>query len=334
MLKIRKGAERKPITNKINIQNNQKEATIYLYGDIGGWFGVDHLEWVKEFNAIDAKVIHLRIDSDGGDIFAARTMKTAIMQHKAKVIAHVDGLAASAASFLIMGADEIEIVDGGFLMVHNALSFLDILGFFNIDDINSLISDLTKDHDLHEKINESIANDYAKRTGKSKDIFLEWMANTTWFTAETALSEGLVDRIYDGEPVDGNYDLSIYNNVPEELKLRSKRGDIETEEDNHSKKRKAERALRDAGFSRNDAVKIVAKGFQDEGEPQNEPVEQDEGEPQNVADDPQCDTGIAIQEPVIEEEKVGADERDKVTDLIIRATLLTLKQPDADIINR
>jgi ATP-dependent Clp protease, protease subunit len=319
MLKIRKGAERKPMTNKIDIQNNQKEATIYLYGDIGGWFGVDHLEWVKEFNAIDAKTIHLRIDSDGGDIFAARTMKTAIMQHKAKVIAHIDGLAASAASFLIMGADEIEIVDGGFLMIHNGLSLLDILGFFNIDDLDSLISDLTKERNLHEKINESIANDYAKKTGKSKDVFLEWMANTKWFTAKEALDEGLVDRIYDGEPIAGNYDLSLYDNVPEELKLRSKRDDIATEEDNHSNKRKAEKALRDAGFSRNDAVKIVAKGFQDEGDPQNEQVDQDVGEPQSDADKPQSDSGKATEQT---EEK--ADKRDKVTDLIIRATLVTL----------
>ena len=48
------------------------EATIYLYGDIGGWFGIDHQEWIKEFNALTADTIHLRVDSSGGDIFAAK----------------------------------------------------------------------------------------------------------------------------------------------------------------------------------------------------------------------------------------------------------------------
>ena len=78
--------------NKREIQNKKNEATVYLYGDIGGWFGVDHQQWVTDFNAIDADTIHLRIDSDGGDVFAARAMQTAIKQHKAKVIAQIDGL--------------------------------------------------------------------------------------------------------------------------------------------------------------------------------------------------------------------------------------------------
>ena len=79
---------------------------------------------------MSASTIHVRIDSDGGDIFAARSMKTAIMQHKAHMIAHIDGLAASSASFVAMGADEIEIVEGGFLMMHNALSLLDIIELY------------------------------------------------------------------------------------------------------------------------------------------------------------------------------------------------------------
>ena len=110
-------------------ENKKGEKTVYLYGDIGGFWGIDSQEWVKEFDEITADIIHLRIDSDGGDVFAARAMQTVIKQHKAKVIAHIDGLAASAASFLAMGADEIEIVEGGFLMIHNAISFFDIFGF-------------------------------------------------------------------------------------------------------------------------------------------------------------------------------------------------------------
>jgi len=163
-------------SNLREIQNKQSEATVYLYGDIGGWFGVDHQEWIKEFNAIDAGTIHLRVDSAGGDVFAARAMKTAVMQHPAKVIAHIDGLAASAASFLAMGADEVEIVDGGFMMIHNASSFLDIFGYFNLEDIEKLMADLGREKDLHAKINDAIAADYMKKSAHSKEKVAGWMA--------------------------------------------------------------------------------------------------------------------------------------------------------------
>jgi len=244
----------KSFSNKKKVENANKEATIYLYGDIGGFWGIGEKEWVQEFNAIDASKIHLRINSDGGDIFAARSIKTAIMQHKAKVIAHIDGLAASAASFIATGADEVEIVDGGFIMVHKALSFVDIFGYFNEDDMSQLISELGDEKKLHEKINDTIANDYAKKTKKTKEEALGWMSKETWFTAEEAKNVGLADRIYDGEPIEGHYDLDIFDNPPEALKQRNF----------VNVKKTAERAMRDAGIPAELAKKIVAKGYHEE----------------------------------------------------------------------
>ena len=103
------------------------EETLYLYDEIGYW-GIDAKQFVEDLNKLDADTIHLRINSPGGDVFAAKAMQTALMQHDAKVVAHVDGLAASAASVVAMGADEIEMVDGGFMMIHKALSFFDVFG--------------------------------------------------------------------------------------------------------------------------------------------------------------------------------------------------------------
>lgn len=261
------------IHNRHDTQNKQSEATVYVYGDIGGWFGVDSEEFVKDLNKITADVIHLRVDSQGGDVFAARAMKTAIMQHKAKVIAHIDGLAASAASFLVMGADEIEIVDGGFFMIHNATSILDILGYFNIKDLQGIIDDVSKEIDLHTKINESIANDYAKKSGRSKDEFLSLMAEETWWTANEALDNKMVDRVYDGKPVDGSYDLSVFDKAPEALKLRNQK----------ESKRAIEKALRDAGLSNKQAKAILAEGLKED---------------QRDADPPKTDPPTPIQRDV------------------------------------
>lgn len=297
-------------TNKRDITDKSAtESTIYLYGDIGGWFGIDHLEWIKEFNSITADTIHLRIDSSGGDIFAARAMKTCIEQHKAKVIAHVDGLAASAASFMIMGADEIEIVDGGFIMVHKAMSMIDILGYFNEDDLADLCEDMQKEMALHSKINDSIANDYAKRTGKKKEECLAWMEEETWFTGKEALDVGLVNRIYEGNPVEGSYDLSIYAKVPDTLNTRNQSAS--------KLKRSAEKALRDAGFSDKQAKTIIAKGYQDDSRDGDQPIV-----------DPPV---IPIVEPVIPVEPIRdvvapvvvvQTKKDRVSDLLCRAEII------------
>ncbi len=254
-----KRSNRAVVTNKTEL-----DETIFLYASIGGWSGIDAQEFVTELKGMTASTIHLRIDSDGGDVFAARAMKTAIMQHPATIIAHIDGVAASAASFLAMGADEIEIVDGGFIMIHKAMSFIDIFGYFNEDQLGELMGDIDREKGFHAKINDSIAADYVKRTGKTKDEVLAWMGEETWFTAEEAVENGFADRVYDGDIVEGSYHLEIYNNVPARLRDKSNSG---------LNPRDLERCLRDAGASKNQAKAILAKGLtglddrEDQGDP-------------------------------------------------------------------
>jgi ATP-dependent Clp protease, protease subunit len=223
---------------------------LYLYDEISFW-GIDAQDFVKEIQGIDAKTIHLRINSPGGDVFSARSIQTAIKQHKAKVIAHIDGIAASAASFIAMGADEIEMSDGGFIMIHKALSFFDILGYFNDDNLDSLSAEIAKERQLLAKVDDSIAADYAKRTGKGIDEIKTAMAAETWFSAQESLEYGLIDRIYTGEAVENRHDLSIFSNVPDALRHQS----ADTTE------RDIEKALRDAGLSRKQAKAILAHGF-------------------------------------------------------------------------
>lgn len=313
------------VDKKVDIKNKDDEATIYLYGDIGGFFGVDHLEFVKEFNAIKAKTIHLRVDSGGGDIFAARAIKTAVMQHPAKVIAHIDGLAASAASFLVMGADEVEMVDGGFIMIHNALSFIDVFGYFNKSSLEKLIEDMAKEVGLHEKINESIANDYAKRTGKTKEEFLNYMNAETWFDAQQAIDIGLIDRKYEGETVDGKHDLSIYNNVPDKMRTRLNMSSDEKE----FNERDLEKNLRDVGYSRNRAKDIVAKVFHNERDARSEPDNQDARDAQSDSGADQRDAGEKPTssnedhaDPMTEAKKLV----DPVVDLLNKVKTLTQKE--------
>lgn len=71
------------------------EATLYLYDVIVSddyWGGISAEKFVKELNALDAPTIHLRINSPGGEVFAARAIEAAIRNHPARIVAHVDGV--------------------------------------------------------------------------------------------------------------------------------------------------------------------------------------------------------------------------------------------------
>lgn len=183
------------------------EATVYLHGVIGDFFGaIDETEFVAALAGITASTIHLRIDSPGGDVFAARTMMTAISQHSAKVIAHVDGLAASAATGICAACDEVEISQGGGYMIHNAWSVA----------IGNK-TDMRKTGDLLDKIDVGLVNDYARRTGQTPQQIAQWMNDETWFTADEAVANGFADRAIDvvGERASRNrWNLSAYANAP------------------------------------------------------------------------------------------------------------------------
>jgi ATP-dependent Clp protease, protease subunit len=168
------------------------EATIYLYDVIDAFWGVSASQFVKDLNAITAPVIHLRINSPGGDVFDGRAIATAIRQHKSKVIAHVDGLAASAASYVAIAATEVEMAPGSFLMIHNAWT----IAAGNCEDFLATAAIL-------EKIDQSLVEDYAKCTGCDPEQVKAWMCAETWFTAQEAIDNGFADRMA-ADPMDPN----------------------------------------------------------------------------------------------------------------------------------
>jgi ATP-dependent Clp protease protease subunit len=183
-----------------------QEATVYLYDAIDSYYGVNAEAFVKDFNAITAPMIHLRINSPGGDVFDGRAIATAISQHPSNVIAHVDGLAASAASYVAIAADSVEMAPGSFMMIHKAWT----LAFGNSEDLLSTAA-------LLEKIDGSLAADYAKKSGKAQSQIEQWMSDETWFTAEEAVEQGFADSICedpDDDQVENSWDLSVFAHAP------------------------------------------------------------------------------------------------------------------------
>lgn len=191
-----------------DIKASDDQATIFLYDAIDPWWGVSAESFVQQLGAITAPTINLRINSPGGDVFEARAIVTAIRQHPSNVIAHVDGIAASAASYVALAADEVEISEGAFFMIHKAWT----IEMGNADD-------LRKTAGLLDQIDDSIANDYAARTGKPKDELLALMTAETWLTASEAKDMGFADRVAAtaGAENSKRWNLSAYANAPKAL---------------------------------------------------------------------------------------------------------------------
>lgn len=218
-----------------------QENEIFLYDEIG-FFGIQAQEFVEQLNAIEAGDIHLRINSPGGSVFDGQAIVTAIRQHPANVVAHVDGLAASMAATIAVAADEIRMADGAFMMIHDPWSI--VIG---------PSSEMRREANLLDKIAGSMAAMLAQRSGMVLDQVKGLMAEETWFTAEEAVEAGFADRVDDDKAdldAAARFDLSVFSHVPNEF----------TGRDQKSPPKELERLLRDAGYSRSEAKAFVAEG--------------------------------------------------------------------------
>lgn len=170
----------------LRMEDGADAATLYLYDIIDPWWGISAAEVVKQLAGLADKPVHLRINSPGGDVFEARAMAAAIAQH-GNVTAWIDGVAASAATYVAIAAQTVNMADGAFFMIHEAWS----LGYGNKHDLTALA-------DLLDKIDGTIVQDYARKTGQTTDQLTAWMQAETWFTGAEAKAAGFVDALVAG----------------------------------------------------------------------------------------------------------------------------------------
>lgn len=211
LLRENAAQDRKPL----NLIRNEgdTDATLYIYDVIDPWYGISAENVAKTIAGLDASTtLHLRINSPGGDVFEGRAIRTAIQQHKGKTIAHIDGLAASAATTIADGADEIEITTGGFYMIHNGWTWM----YGNKHDCR-------KTADLLDKIDAAIVADYANRTNVDMTQLVQWMDDETWFSAEEAVQHGFATRVMPTPDKSGtanqarNWNLAAFDHAPKAL---------------------------------------------------------------------------------------------------------------------
>lgn len=181
-------------------------ATVYLYDVIDPMFGVGAAQFNAELAKLAGRPVTLRINSPGGDVFDARAMATAIREH-GQVTAVIDGLAASAATYVATAANDTYIADGAFFMVHRAWT----MAMGNAEDLIDTAA-------LLEKVDASLVADYAKKTGQPERQIAAWMAAETWFSAQEAVDAGFVDGLVDvsGQPA-ARWNVGAFANAPAAL---------------------------------------------------------------------------------------------------------------------
>lgn len=168
----------------------------------GGGVAAD--TFARALAAITAPEIAVRVNSPGGDVFAGVAMAQAMRGHPAKIALHIDGYAASAATFLLAAADTSVIAPGGFVMIHDAWTFAMGDG-----------ATLRQTADLLEQLDQSIAGQYVARAGGTLESWLALMDAETWFCADDAVGAGLVDAVAASAPRNSlAWDVSAYRRPP------------------------------------------------------------------------------------------------------------------------
>lgn len=155
---------------------------ILIYGDIG--FEVSPSAIVAQLQEATGPV-DVRVDSFGGDVYAGISIMNALRRYPDFVTVHVDGIAASAASYIAVGgADKLVMSPNSSLLVHGA--WTNVAG--NSADFFEAAENLTR-------ITENIASIYAEKSGKATDFWLEVMKKDTTYSADEAVAIGLADEV-------------------------------------------------------------------------------------------------------------------------------------------
>ena len=214
-------------------------AELVLYGTISDatWWGdeITPQQFKDDLDALgDIKSLTVRINSYGGDVFAAHAIHNILTAHPARVTVRIDGIAASAATLVMLAGEEIVMPQNAMIMVHNPWTIA-------LGDAR----ELRKAAEVLDKVRDSMLAAYQDRTGIERGELIGLLNSETWMTAQEAVEKGFADTVETNERVataldNGRitiggfaFDLSQFRTVPVALLIgaslpRETRGEINT----------------------------------------------------------------------------------------------------------
>jgi ATP-dependent Clp protease, protease subunit len=181
-------------------------AEIAIYDEIGA-YGVSAKGFLAELGALpDGTPIDLRLNSPGGSVFDAVAIHNALKRHEGPVTVWIDGIAASAASYVAMAGDEIVMPENAFLMIHDPAGL--VMG--TAEDMRAMAEAL-------DKVKGSLLAGYAAKSGRAAEEIAVLMAAETWLDAKDALELGLADRLAEPVRIAAAFDIGRFRNAPPAL---------------------------------------------------------------------------------------------------------------------
>ncbi len=181
-------------------------AEISIYDEIGA-YGVSAKAFLADLGELpDAAPLTLRLNSPGGSVFDAVAIYNALSRHTGTVTVTIDGIAASAASYIAMAGDEIIMPENAFLMVHDPSGM-----------VMGTAADMRAMAEALDKIGGSLMRGYAAKSGKAEDEVAALMAKETWLDAAEALEMGFADTMSEPVKIAASFDVSRFRNAPPEV---------------------------------------------------------------------------------------------------------------------
>ena len=172
---------------------NQSDSVpeLILYGDISdrSWFGDEitpakFADELKQLGKISE--LRVRINSGGGDVFAAQAIGNLLEHCGAVVTAQIDGFCASAATIIACHCSRVVAANDSTYMIHPVR--MGIFDFVSAEEIEQYASALAA-------IRENIISLYARKTGREKEEVAAQMDATSWWTGAQAKEQGFVDEL-------------------------------------------------------------------------------------------------------------------------------------------
>lgn len=173
---------------QISVTSEASSTRVNIYAEIGLW-GVTSSDVAAAFAEIPSTHrVDVHINSPGGDVYDGLAIYQTIRSAPQTVAVHIDGLAASAASYIAMAGDTVEMGRNARFMIHDASTFT----FGNPQDHLDTAKWLSEESD-------NIADIYTQRAGGTVASWRDKMRDETWYSAQQALDAGLIDVIQGAE---------------------------------------------------------------------------------------------------------------------------------------
>jgi ATP-dependent Clp endopeptidase proteolytic subunit ClpP len=186
------------------IRARSSGAEVLIYDEIGA-YGVTAKGFLAELGALEEGAeIDLRLNSPGGSVFDAVAIYNALKRHNGAVTVWIDGIAASAASYIAMAGDKVIMPENAFLMIHDPSGV--VMG--TAEDMRSTAAAL-------DKVKTSLIQGYAAKSGQTEPEIARLMAAETWLDAGEALALGLVDHVSEPVKLVAQFDIGRFRNAPE-----------------------------------------------------------------------------------------------------------------------